>query len=547
MNIRKLMLQQIEAGLHRKTLETPSKWATDVLGLNYDAHPWERDMINSDALVNIGCKSAQMGYSTAGLVISLFTIDIKKQNCLYLLPTKTPDATDFSSSRFDPMIESSEHLQKVFRATKNVGHKRAGKTNLWIRGMNSRSALKSIDPTLIVFDELDEMDKDKVVLAEFRQSGQKSSTKRLWKISTPTIPEFGIAKVMLESTQEHFFFKCPHCSRQTELLWPDCFELCGENLGDPDLKRSFLKCKECQHELEHGEDGIAKIEWLKTGKWLPTVDNPNWDCRGFYINQLYSTTVSPFEIAQWVIRAKFDVASDQELHNSMMGLPYVGDGMQIDDATIERVKGTHHKSQVPPSGAKVITMGVDPGKWLNYCVCQWTFSKFENDLNMSAHCKVLDEGKVPDYKDLQVIMQTFRPQMTVVDSEPESRLSYEFATQYWGHVKVAKFTKGNTERLINVNRDQNNHYITLDRTSWLDCTLGRFRSQRITLPVDVSEDFKEHVKALVKRYETDSNGNPKAIYLSRGADHSAFALLYAEVALPLAASLVQNQDVARFL
>jgi hypothetical protein len=247
------------------------------------------------------------------------------------------------------------------------------------------------------------------------------------------------------------------------------------------------------------------------------------------------------------MRAKYDMAADQELHNSMMGLPYVGDGAQVTDEDFERCFGTHTKTQVPPENAKIITMGVDPGKWLHYCVCQWIFNKYENDMNMSAHCKILDEGKVENYDQLGRLMQTYKPNMTVIDSEPESRLSFEFASRFWGHVKCAKFTKGHLDRAINVSRSNDSHYITLDRTSWLDCALGRFKSKRIILPTDLSEEFKEHVKTVIKRYETDSTGNPKATYRSRSADHSAFALVYAEVGLPLAASMQTNSDVARFL
>lgn len=547
MNLKQKMLERVQAGLQRKSLEVPSKWAEECLEARFDSHPWEREMLDSTAPVNVGCKAAQVGFSTVVIYNTLFTIDVLRQNCLYLLPTKTPDATDFSSSRFDPLVEGSEYLQKLFSSTKNVGHKRAGKVNLWIRGMNSKSSLKSIDPAFIVFDEFDEMPKDNIALAEFRQSGQKTSTKRQWKISTPTVPEHGVSELMQSTTQEHFFFACPHCSRQTELLWPDCFVLCGNSLDDPDLARSHLICKECKHLLEHGIDGVIKLSWLKNGVWRPTVESPNWDLRGFYINQLYSSTVSPLEIARWVIRAKYDAASDQELHNSMMGLAFVGQGAQITDEDVARCLGNHSKSQRRPENAKLITMGVDPGKMLHYCICEWRFRKMENDLNVAAHCKVLDEGSVASYRELDEKMQTYRPNMTVIDSEPESRKSYEFACKYWGHVKCAKFTKGHVDRAINVSRATDSHYITLDRTSWLDCTLGRFITDRIKLPQDVSQDFKTHVKALVKRYRTDSNGNPKAEYLSRGADHSAFALVYAEVGLPLAASLTTNQDVARFL
>jgi hypothetical protein len=43
---------------------------------------------------------------------------------------------------------------------------------IYIRGMNSSSALKSVDVSLLVFDEIDEMPEDKVPLAMQRMAGQ---------------------------------------------------------------------------------------------------------------------------------------------------------------------------------------------------------------------------------------------------------------------------------------------------------------------------------------------------------------------------------------
>jgi hypothetical protein len=56
-------------------------------------------------------------------------------------------------------------------------------------------------------------------------------------------------------------------------------------------------------------------------------------------------------------------------------------------------------------------------------------------------------------------------------------------------------------------------------------------------------EFKEHVKALVRTYEKDDVGNPKATYLSTGPDHFAHALNYSEIALVLAAGVVSGGDV----
>ena len=63
----------------------------------------------------------------------------------------------------------------------------------------------------------------------------------------------------------------------------------------------------------------------------------------------------------------------------------------------------------------------------------------------------------------------------------------------------------------------------MDRTNWLSCTLGRFKSNppRILLPRDISFEYREHVKNLVRTYEKDDTGNMAAEYVNTGADHFA--------------------------
>lgn len=561
----KLMKERLTSGLERQSMTTCSRWAQGcvVTGkpypgpFSFEHHPWQREMHDSNASVNVGMKSAQMGYSTSAINRTFFKMDIERVNCLYLLPTKVPDAVDFSVTKFDAALESSPHLARLFSSVKNAGVKRAGATTLWIRGMNSRSGLKGIDPAFIVFDELDEMPEEKIPLAEHRMDGQTS--KQMWKISTPTVPDFGIDKAMQESSNEHYFFNCPNCHQRTELLWDadpeqSCLVVCGNAIDDPDIKRTYVRCKECKKPLEsHFVDGcdVAKTAWLNAGKpgWHSTQTNPNMDCRGFYINQLYSTTISPVELAKAVFKAQYDPHIEQELFNSMLGLAHIVDGARVTDEMINNAimkgGGYSQRTLLPPGGT--ITMGVDPGKWLHYVICQWFFPRFANDLNIMADCRVLMEGKAKDFGEIEQLMQLFQPQMTVIDSEPEARETFDLCTKHWGRVKMCKYTRGHTDRMLKVSNATDSHYITADRTAWLDMSMGRFRSGRIQLPADVSPEYKEHLKGLIKQYKTDKTGNPVAEYKKVGADHLAHAQNYAEIALPLAASLISNKDIAQFM
>ena len=123
------MAQRITSGLSRKAITSCSQWAEKyrILGgkdfpgpWRFKHHPWLREMHDSLAPMNVGKKSAQMGYTETVLNLTFFKIDIERVDCLYVLPSKTPDASDFSTGRFDPALELSPHLENLFSDVKNI-------------------------------------------------------------------------------------------------------------------------------------------------------------------------------------------------------------------------------------------------------------------------------------------------------------------------------------------------------------------------------------------------------------------------------------------
>lgn len=537
-------------GLRRKAITTCSKWAESyrIMGLplpglwTFNYHPWLREVHDTDASIVVVAKAAQMGFTEAALNKTFYKIDIDRADCLYILPSKTPDASDFSSARFDAALDLSPHLVDLFSDVKNVGHKRAGSANLYIRGSNSRSGLKSIPVAFIVFDELDEMNQDNIALAEERTSGQIIS--QMYKISTPTVPNKRISAEFEQSTQEHFIFKCPCCGRLTELIFPECMVITADDRLDPKIKNSHIICKECKRLLRFE----TKKEWLAKGYWEP-FGGKGAEKRGFHVNQLYSCTMPPPRFAEKYLAALVDKLSEQEFYNSALGMPFVSEGAQVTDkelqVSIDRSNG-RRKSNPAPEG-RLITMGIDHGRWIHYEIDAWTFPKLGNDLNMNATCEVLTAGKVVDFSELGQLMSQWQVIMAVIDAMPERRLAYEFACNFWGHVKLCFYSVGATGKMIQVDSSEDSHKISIDRTTWLDVALNRFHNQTITLPQDVGEEYKTQIKNLVKRYSEDVNGNPTSKFVNMGPDHFGHARCYAELALPLAASLTTNTNIKGFL
>jgi len=415
--------------------------------------------------------------------------------------------------------------------------------SLYIRGSRGDSNLKSIPIAVLILDELDEMDEKQIWLALERLSGHKE--KSVWSISTPTIPKRGVHKMFLQGTQEHYMFKCPHCGRMTELLFPDCLEIHGETISDPLVKTSFLKCKECQHRLNHE----TKDKWLSPENcdWVSTATCDE-SHRSFYIPQLYSYAMSPGEIAQAHFRGVGDEAALVEFYNSKLGLPYVPDGGQVTDEEIENCIKRYTKNDSRPKvgGQRLITMGVDQGKVNNICVVEFFPQVDGIDINAESKAKLLWEGKRDshDFSELDRLMREWQVLACVIDAEPQINDARRFARRFPGYVWLCRYRRGVTgKELQESDADSGAPMLTVDRTNWLDASMGRFHSGRLYLPMDTSLEFKEHIKNLVRTYDRDNMGNAKATYLNNGPDHFGHALNYAEMALPMAAGVAISTDI----
>jgi transcription elongation factor Elf1 len=538
------------AGLVSRTLNTASRWVERrrVMGhpfpgyYSFKYHPWCREVTDCSAPFVTVMKAAQLGLTEVAINRAFYTVDVLKRDVLYVLPTAL-NASDFSKSRFNTALSHSPYLKDLFTDTNTVGLKQAGGVTLYIRGSRGDSNLKSIPVSVLVLDEADEMDQKQIWLALERLSGQVH--KFVFSLSTPTVPKYGIHKLYVQGTQEHYYFKCPRCGRATEFVWPDCVEICGETITDPDVKRSFLKCKECKGRIEHEE----KPDFLGKGAYWESTATCAEEHRSFYINQLYSYTVTPADLVVAYFRGLGDEAAMVEFHNSKQGLPYIPDGGQVTDSELEIAVRRHTKKDDRPriGGQRLITMGIDQGKW-NHIVVKEFFVRGDRGLDINAKTvgRVLWEGKMPGdrFEDLDFLMREWQVLACVIDADPQINDARRFARRFPGYVYLCRYRRGVTGKELQLSEEEDGAaVVTVDRTNWLDASMGRFHSNRVELPADVSLEFREHIKALVRTYEKDDVGNPKAVYLNTGPDHFAHAFNYAEIALKLAAGVVSGEDV----
>lgn len=514
----------------------PGKWT-------FQYHPWLEEMHKSTAEYNVGQKAAQLGFTETVLNIVFYKIDVERVDCLYVLPAKTPDAGDFSAGRFDMALELSPHLTRLFSDVKNIGHKRAGTTNLYIRGSKSRAGLKSIPAGCIIMDEVDEFNQDNISLAFERSSGQRN--RLIWLISTPSIDLKGINSFYEISTKENYFFKCPSCNRFINLKFPESLVITAESLDDPNINKSHLQCYLCFQPLPHENKSIFLANKFRNGSGDWIAEYPNRTIRGFHINQLYSPygTVSPVDLAKAYIKSLYDPSDEQIFYNDKLGITHIVEGSKITDHQIEQAKGNYLNGETIPQNA-LITMGIDVGKFIHYEIDQWLLPDVHiTDINTESKVKILEAGKVQDFNQLDLLMYKYRVISAVIDANPERRKAFEFADRFRGHVKMCFYGQGVYGKQIHESKTDNEPAITVNRTSWLDLALGRFRNNSITIPSNVPYEYETNLKALVRQYKKDKDGNSYGQYVKNKDDHYAHARNYAEIALPFAAFLLNPHNM----
>ncbi len=285
------------------------------------------------------------------------------------------------------------------------------------------------------------------------------------------------------------------------------------------------------------------------------MTNPAADSerRGFNISQLYSYTVTPGELVVAYHRSFGDEAAAKEFSNSKLGLPFLGEGAQITDDMLDRCLKNYTINDPRPEvgGKRLITLGADQGKTGYISVCEWLLPEYDRDINAVAICKLLWFGKFgeEDWGILDELMREWQVLAAVVDADPNINEARRFSRRFWGYVWLTRYRKGLTAREMTIAEGDNAPIAQVDRSNWLSCLLGRFKVQppRIMLPRDITLDYREHLKNVVRTYEKDEFGNPKLMYVSTGPDHYMHSLTYAEVALPLAAAITENQDITRLV
>jgi len=493
----------------RAVAEPLADWA--VRRIRLDARPFSfegpeflRQVYDDQAPHIVLSKAAQIGGTTAAILRAIHTCIIGL-DVMYFFPTRS-DVLDFSRARVNPLVAENPFLAKLISDTDTMGVKKIGDAHLYFRGMQSNVGMKSVPADLIVFDELDEAEPQAKAMARERLG--HSDYKRIFELSNPSLPDYGIDEAFQRSDQRHWTVRCPSCA-----AWTALDRVFPTKLGQevtiilPRPDGSFYRaCPKCAAELD-----------MAAGEWV--AEFPGRPIHGYRISQLFSSKVDPREILEDYRTTRYP----ERFFNLKIGIPWADLERRLDAASVLALCTDEPFAEGADKNAAWHSMGVDTGRAL-HVVIQRTES-FRNSPE-----RIVYIGECHEFSELDRLMEQFDVGTCVIDGLPETHATREFAKRHQNKVHLCFFQEGQRG---GPKWDGTAHHVIVNRTEALDASRTAIREKLVLLPrrQPLVETFAQHLTCDAKVLDEDEEtGIKKYRYVKTGVNHFSLAFTYSWLA-----------------
>lgn len=492
------------------------------------SHRFLEEIYQSQAKSMVLYKSGQVGISEYLVSYALHACDQRAANVFYLFPTDT-HVSDFSAQRIGGAIEEdvSPYLANIVvdggsksgkRGTDKVTQKRIRDSWLYLRGgkvsKDGKAAqLKSVPADVLIVDEVDELDKRAIFLAEKRLGHSDIAENR--SASTPSYPGHGIHAMWLETDQRLYHLPCSRCSKHQDITINDIV-IDFDDIGRPVAWHgqrdniAFATCRSCSGMIDRTESGI----------WIATYGNV--DVEGYHVTKLISPRVDLMSIVSALNTA--DESKRKEVYNQDLGLPHKGSGAGLSDSDLDAcVRDYAHGV----TDAKCY-MGVDVGKLINVVTREAPDSE-------TGERRQIHACAVTSFDEVAQLIKKHDPAIVVIDALPETRKARELQADFrkgliWLAYYVGQKDGNKKKKTTDWHRKEGR--VTIDRTRSLDEMVARFIDQENTLPANAQSlaHYYDQMKSSTRVIEDRQDGSQVARWVESDADHYFHAENYCMVA-----------------
>lgn len=519
------------AVLKRHTAAQIAAWITE--NTKYAGEPYSykdheyQEAILSDTSTDVNVrKCSQVGISEASARMALALVNVlNPYTVAYTLPTAHFAGT-FTKTRIDPVILASEAMKSAIHKTNDNNEvKQFGDSFLFVRGAASSNAPISIPCDHLIHDEVDFSDQE--VLGQYVSRLTHSKWKRTHRISTPTLPNFGIDRAFQESRRFFLMCKCHHCS---QWFLPDYYkhvripdytgdlrQVTKQLLGKLKWQQAELHCPHC--------GGVPSLQ-PEYREWVCENPDDGFVAAGYQ--------VSPFDAPNvikpsYLVQASTKYDRIQDFDNFNLGLP-----SEDKEATLLRADMVplFTLSEVDRSVSYV--MGVDVGNTYHFVVAAID----PYDHMFVVHTEQVPMGKAKErYHDLR---REFRVVCTVIDSGPHAETvmaiqnddPFCFAAVYMRSKSMMTHTVIEREQCEKEGKEFLRQ-VNVNRNRAFDAYMNEVRSNHISIKMsDEMETMIGHHTSMkrVKVFDNDSGEMSFSWQKTDGNDHYHHASLYCWIA-----------------
>lgn len=474
-------------------------------------------------------KPSQAGVSTWAITTELHDGRYWGINQIHTLPTKT-DVEKFVPSKVNEIIERNPVIKQGLskKEVNAVAQKQLGKAFLYYKGTISESDSLMLTSDRNTYDELDKSDMKQISNYDSRQEGADSLREKRW-ISTPTVPEFGINKIILESDQKNWRFKCGHCDFEQHMTWPD----------NVSMKRRCYVCKKCDQPLT--------TEMIRKGKWKakypgksPNPKTGKGGISGYLLTQMIFPWIECGELIDYYNDA---IAGRKErtleyFFNHKIGVPYVSAESRISSNLI--TSNCTMRDHIELNSC----MGVDVQETELYFMIgteegAFAMGRLQDEFAENGELK---RNKWDRWAEL---MEVYDVRFCVIDGGYKPNDVMDAAKRFPGRVwinrykddpKKAKIVRFADDSFTGKQLDfEEEIQILTERDRMIDFVLNKLRHAGIRFFYGANDDaiklLIEHVSTTYARTVSNKLGQNSREWVSTGKDDLLHAMIYYVIAL----------------
>lgn len=489
-------------------------------------HEYQKKILEDPAQNIVILKSAQIGISEMSARLALArSVLINGFSTIYTLPSASA-AQSFMKTRIDPVVASSPYLSEmVSKAVDNSSVKCFGESYLYLKGCQVDRQAISVPADMLIADEVDNSDQDVMTLFESRLI--HSAYALTVKLSTPTVPGYGIDVAYKQSKRKLNLCKCTKCN---EWFYPGYYEHVkipafeGElssitklHFADPKFlwMQAYVACPKCHAPADLSPENR---EWV--------CENPDdaFNDSGYRISPFdCPTIIKPSAL----VRSSVDYERPQDFQNQRLGKPAEDSETALANAELDEIIVREYAG-----GGYSRVMGVDLGM-----TCWVTVA----DVMYDNSIVVIHVEGVP-LQDLRrrlgELEVHYKVRMTVIDSLPYTETVYQIQ-QRSKNVFAAVYVQSKSIELFRVKDEDENkdigkmdlRQVNIARDRGFDLVMAMVRSSMIQKVSDKYDDMWKIHMTDQKRIKVFRNGEMVFTWVkTQGQDHLAHSLLYTLVA-----------------